>query len=411
VVDRNRLDRLGSDQITCIANTGVVQRQWAEKVRKVKLVAEAANSANRFERSFAARAVAITGLVAGSLMSGIVIVELLCYFFVPSIGGTNLYDGNRRIMFFAGGGTIFQNHGNIFTYVPHNEVRSVTVYFSDEDFVVEYDNRFNTNNYGLVQDLDIVRARPSLLILGDSFAEGQGADPWFRQLAAQTDNLKYQLINGGLLGTGFEQWSNLEQYLSAENVQIRKLLVIFISDDFNRRVWNFAPQVLGCLRSVSLCPSDKSLFVRLPPAPELAAWIDRIRIIQMTQATARDRVEQIARSILPASYRVYYHLNTKFSSTKIRSRAVIADLIRKYGTENVAFLHLPQKDETNGPGELGLEARQAVRDAGGTLFDGFKLCRLSAGDYHIHDNHPNKQGYDKIAQCVHQVIQEMFASG
>jgi hypothetical protein len=90
---------------------------------------------------------------------------------------------------------------------------------------------------------------------------------------------------------------------------------------------------------------------------------------------------------------------------------VITELIRKYGTENVAFLHLPQKKETNGPGALGQEARQAIRDAGGTLFDGFKLCPLSAADYHIYDSHPNKQGYGKIAQCVHQVIQRMSGSG
>jgi hypothetical protein len=371
----------------------------------------ALNSADRFERSFAARAVAATGLAAGSLILGIIIVELFCYFFVPWMGRASLYDGNRRIMFFDGDGTIFQNHGKIFTYVPHNEVRSVTVYFSDKDFVVEYDNRFHTNNYGLVQDFDVVPPRPSLLILGDSFAEGQGADPWFRLLAAQTGKLEYQLINGGLLGTGFEQWSKLEQYLSIENVQIRKLLVIFISDDYNRAVWNFAPQVLGCLQSVSPCYRDKSLFVRLPPAPELAEWIDKIRTIRTAQATARDRVEQFARSLMPASYRVYHHLNVKFSSNKRRSRAAIADLIRKYGTENVAFLHLPQKDETNGPSELGLEARQAIRHEGGTLFDGFKLCRLSLGDYHIRDGHPNKQGYSKIAQCVHQVIKGMLGSG
>jgi hypothetical protein len=353
---------------------------------------------------------AATGLVVGSLMLGIIIVEVFCYFFVPSMGRASLYEGNR-IMFFDGGGTIFQNHGNVFTYVPHNEVRSVSVYFSDKDFVVEYDYQFHTNNYGLVQDFDVVPARPSLLILGDSFTEGQGADPWFRQLAAQTDYFEYQLINGGMLGTGFEQWSKLEQYLSTENVQIRKLLVIFISDDYNRGVWTFASQVLGCLQSVSSCGGDKTLFVRLPPAPELPAWVDKIRTIRTTQATLRDQIAKLAKSFLPASYRVYHYLNVKFSSNKRHSRAVIANLISKYGTENVAFLHLPQKDETNGPGELGLEARQAIRDAGGTLIDGFRLCRLSAGDYHIHDSHPNEQGYGKIAQCVRQVIEGMFTSG
>jgi hypothetical protein len=92
---------------------------------------------------------------------------------------------------------------------------------------------------------------------------------------------------------------------------------------------------------------------------------------------------------------------------KQRSRAAIADFINEYGPENVVFMHLPQKDEVNGPSEPGMEERRSIQEAGGKLYDGFKLCPLTAADYHIHDSHPNAQGYGKIANCVSQVLQRI----
>ena len=37
---------------------------------------------------------------------------------------------------------------------------------------------FNTNNFGLVQNSDIFSNQDSILFLGDSFTQGQGASPW-----------------------------------------------------------------------------------------------------------------------------------------------------------------------------------------------------------------------------------------
>jgi len=379
----------------------------ARIVQHAEIVVAALDAEDRFVKSTGTRAVTAVGLIGISVIVGVLAVELFCHFFVRSVGRDSVYDWNRRIMFVDGAGSIFENHGKLFTYVPHDDVRSLTVYYSDNDFNIEYDYEFHTNNYGLVQDADVIAARPSLLLLGDSFTEGQGAEPWFRRLAAQTDQLPYQLINGGLPGTGFEQWSKLEQYLSEDNVKIRKLLVLFISDDFLRTVWNFD---VRCLESLSACRGDE-LYARLPPFSKLPLWIDKIRTYRASQV--KRRIEQEIRRVLPASSQVYDYLSTQLSSraetAEQHSRAAIADFIEKYGSENVAFMHLPQKDETSGPTKLGMDARRAIRDAGGKLYDGFTLCHLSAADYHIHDGHPNAQGYGKIADCVHNVIQQMTA--
>src|SRR5947207_8035912 len=117
---------------------------------------------------------------------GILLVEVFCRLFVPSIGNAQeVYQANQRVIFLDGRDTIFQNHGDIFTYAPHDEIRNLTGFFSDDNFIVEFDYSFRTNNFVLVQDADIVPERESLLLLGDSFTEGQGAEPWFRLVSPE----------------------------------------------------------------------------------------------------------------------------------------------------------------------------------------------------------------------------------
>ncbi len=92
------------------------------------------------------------------------------------------------------------------------------------------------------------------------------------------------------------------------------------------------------------------------------------------------------------------------AQAKRGSRAAISELVDRYGRENVAFLHLPQKNEiAGGPNDLGLAARRAIAAAGGTLFDGFKLCQMTPSDYFPNDDHPNAHGYSKIATCAAEI--------
>ena len=49
------------------------------------------------------------------------------------------------VVFFDGRNTIFENHEDIFTYLPQNEIRNVTAFFSDDDFVVEFNQELVAN--------------------------------------------------------------------------------------------------------------------------------------------------------------------------------------------------------------------------------------------------------------------------
>ena len=85
-------------------------------------------------------------LTIPSVLIGILLVELFCGLLVQSIGN---YPGrDRRVFFFDGQNAIFENQEDIFTYLPHNQIRHLLAFFSDDDFVVEYDYRFRSNNTG-----------------------------------------------------------------------------------------------------------------------------------------------------------------------------------------------------------------------------------------------------------------------
>src|SRR5207302_8077475 len=95
-------------------------------------------------------------LVIPSVVLGILVVELLARAFLPLGVIHGVEQRMQRVVFLNGSDTIFRNQGEIFTYIPHNEIRNVTGFFSEHDFKVEYEYRFRTNNFGLVQDDDIV---------------------------------------------------------------------------------------------------------------------------------------------------------------------------------------------------------------------------------------------------------------
>jgi hypothetical protein len=354
-------------------------------------------------------------LILVSFFISVLLVEVFCRLFIPSLTLVDSDKALHSIIFLDGRDTIFRNEEDIFTYVPHSELRNLTVFFSDRDFEIEYDYRFHSNNLGLVQETDIIPERESVLLLGDSFTEGQGGPPWFRQISPEIEKLGYQPINGGLMGTGFQQWVNLGRYLAAKHIRIHKIIVPFISDDYHRPVWNFTEANFQCLSSLADCHVDESYYYRLPPQEQLSSWVDKIRTARVPMAK---QVWARAAALLPASFHVYHYFKQRVGNPALarleraepQSRAAIGELIKRFGAENVLFVHLPQREEiNNGPSGLGLKARQAIDEAGGKWLDGFAMCRLTEKDYYVNDAHPNAAGYRKIASCITEVIEQAIS--
>jgi|RhiMetdeSRZDD1v2_1073273.scaffolds.fasta_scaffold387707_2 hypothetical protein len=340
-----------------------------------------------------------TLLITFSALVGIAIVEVAYHVYQRAF--PPVYQWGQRIMFFDGPDSIFRNLDDIFTYVPNSRIFSRVIYFSGSSYSTEYAYKFKTNNFGLVQDKDLVRGVKSILLLGDSFTEGQGAEPWFRQIAPQIEKLNYQPINGGLLATGFLNWWELEQFLSANEIAVTKLVVIFNSYNVSRAKWNFSEHALACLRSINLCLGNEDFF-RLPAASELAHWVARIR------ATREDVKERI-KSALPATYSVYrfFLKDDPFAPGQIeRVTTVINNMVQKYGRGNILFIHLPGKEELKGailPD--GLLTRKLIMDSGARYADGTALCGLARSEFFVRDGHPNQQGYSKIAKCIMEIVE------
>ena len=66
-------------------------------------------------------------------------------------------------------------------------------YYKENEFLKIWDYEFSTNNFGLVQKSDIYSDKDSILFLGDSFTEGQGATPWIDNFEGIISS--YQVIN------------------------------------------------------------------------------------------------------------------------------------------------------------------------------------------------------------------------
>jgi len=302
-----------------------------------------------------------------------------------------------------------------FVYEPDSRIHERVLYITDPkrtEVVDEYDYWLRTNSSGLVQSSNVIPAKPAIIFLGDSYTEGQGALPWFYELEKrwpQTD--PYQIINGGLLGTGFEAWQRLFTNLPITN-RNKKVVIIFISDDWTRPVWQFATRDLECLQSADQCGGTNN-FLGLPDSPSKAD-IEIHRI-------ASERVRYLGGiGALIGSSAIYQMLwrpafyglwpvskeRTQFEKSKLAIKS-LADAV---GKENVLLIQLPQKDEllSGMKNRLTEQGLKFIKDSGFRFVDGFGKCRLTIADFHIHDGHPNAGGYAKIVDCVDQSVRNSF---
>jgi hypothetical protein len=331
----------------------------------------------------------------------------------------NPYQWDKRLMFFSGG-SVFQNQQwGGFVYQPNARIHSLTYYITDPNapkLAKEYEYEIRTNSSGLVQVADIDTSRPSIMFLGDSYTEGQGAVPWFYKLESRwPKGAKYQAINGGILGTGFETWERLYRSLST-TAKINKIVVIFISSDWIRAVWQFSGQDLECLKLAALCTGSDN-FYGLPDNPaEADQQINRIARARIDYLARRKREQSILKTsaiyqrLLWPAYNIWSPRRKAEDEMNFeKSKNAILSMATALGSNNLLFIHLPQKDELNsGIISEGRRGRDFIHRNGFVLVDGFEKCGLNATDYHLRDGHPNSSGYDKIAECVDRSVREVF---
>ena len=341
------------------------------------------------------------GLVLFEMVAGLIIGKEI----------SNDQDRSRRYMLFGTSDNTpaFRNQGKIFTYTPNINVHSTTYYEDGPGLHKEYDYEFKTNNLGLVQKLNINLDQPSTLVLGDSFTEGQGATPWFYDLESKNSK-PIQLINGGILGTGFAQWKILNDQLVESGIRINKVAVPFISDDYQRVIWNFPDRVLNCLGDIKTCKGDEGYYPN--PQKDNEAFVNQLRQFRDAEYANKKAVKEkrFFRQYFPSLHFIWGYIKSEYKLRySNRNLPAIEALIKQYGS-NIIFIHIPTKEEVergNTPNSLGQAAREKIITSGGRLVDGFNACGLESKDYFINDPHPNSEGYKKIAVCVDKAIQQL----
>lgn len=344
-------------------------------------------------------------LFISSCLVGLIIVEIGYSFLNQNL--IQAPDGVRRFMTFKGGNQspVFKNLNNFFVYEPNQKIESTTFYYVNGEWIKEYDYITPTNNLGLVQTTPTLQNKNSLLILGDSFTEGAGAYPWFEKFRETLRDSGLQAINGGILGTGFQSWKLLHDHLINDGIAVKKIIVIFISDDYSRSVWNMPNATLDCISNPSLCKGDENFYGK-PDNKELENYLERLRAFSENSdlPTNKESIKRYLRRLLPGTSTAYSFLKVQLSNNE--NSGVIESLVTAYGS-NILFVHIPQKEEVMS-GEMnfiGKKVVNVIQSFNGKIFDGHKECGFESSDYFINDGHPNAKGYEKLSKCVRTAIE------
>jgi hypothetical protein len=333
-----------------------------------------------------------TLLVIFSLIIGVVLVELVYKILRP----TDKVLGDRYYLM-SGSNGAFRNINKIFLYNQNSLIRHRVWYEYDGKFKKEYSYQFGTNNYGLVQSFDVHPSNDSMLIIGDSFTEGTGAEPWFNDFARVFPDKDLQLINAGLLGTGFLHWGGIDDFLEERDFQTKIVIVIFISEDISRKEWVLPEGVLTCLEDWITCEGWEN-FLGIPPEDKEPAFLNQVKAFRTKSSYVKDDLKESLKKLLPATTNVYRYILRVISRQK--SINAIDNFINKYG-ENLLFIHVPEKHELDaGFDDSGIYTQSIIKEHGGKVYDAMKLCKFKVTDYYKYDRHFNPNGYKKLSACV-----------
>lgn len=304
----------------------------------------------------------------------------------------------------------FRNQYTSFGYTPHSTTREVVLHATLTDVVQEYDVTFQANNVGLVQRQDIHKTRGYTVVVGDSFAQGLGARPWFYDLEAQLPDLA--LANLGIEGTGVSHWVRGLEWFARSAAPVKNVVVLFITDDFLRPYWQAHLTEDG----VSFCDVKSCRLVTTkyrPVAPQIlfqarhelnapASWTMRWAKERLSVTLSQSYVGALTIYLRRMFLLYLSHDDTLLEQNKSR----FVELTKH---NHVLFtLHLPQKEEV-AAGRWSTESlslRQFVEATGVRTIDGMARCGLTIDGFHARDPHPNESGYAHIEQCLAGLLRE-----
>lgn len=308
---------------------------------------------------------------------------------------------------FLSDGIIPINRDGFWNFSSNKAFRETAVYRTGmNDYFIEYDCAYKSDDLGFVDNKPHIRDYDYLLI-GDSFTFGQGGCPWIDKLRERNKNTT--IYNAGLMGTGINHWKSTLAFLK-QNFAFKKLIVIYISNDFFRDGWLWPKEQLDCLQT-GKCEKDYWY-------PET----EDTKVLALARARASDRENILSRAVYFANrylwpemllvsqikrfgkYIIHYFDHRTADELIPKNSRESFDEIVRTNRDMVTFVQIPAKSEAamHTDNNESLSVSAFMKKSGIQNY----TCKLNYSDYLNYDDHPNKFGYEKIVNCIDKIIKQ-----
>ncbi len=347
-------------------------------------------------------------LIISSIIFSLILVEIILSINV-SIKKKNIITSNQVGYLLYNQGNTFINTDKIVKYHSNKKIQTEAHYKINNEFKQAYSYEIITNNFGLVQKNDIYKDIPSILFLGDSMTEGQGAPAWIDKFQGKFK--EYQIINGGILATGHQQFELMEQHVS-KDYNVEKVFLLFIGHDIRRSPFQMSKNQMDCLSNHKDCKGDE-IFFGFPLSTEnpknFLNYISDQRKNNYLKLPLKKKIKIKIRKFFSTFYvfkipqdflkeRFYKSKNIKIK----KNFAAIKRLHEKYGN-NIFFIHILTPQEIlNGKDYESSYTQKFIQN----LTDNLYFCEFDKNLFFFNplDHHPNQQGYNHLFECVTEIM-------
>lgn len=331
------------------------------------------------------------------------IFSLSCELFFRVFAGEKINSPVKTLVYQKGNN--FVNEEDFFRYSKSSKIRHATIYtYSDGRNIIEYDYVFSTNNAGLVQKNDLLGGDRVVLIIGDSFTEGQGSAPWFYKLESELTDNNVKVVNLGILGTGPMQWLNLAKSVISEySLNVLGVVINIIPHDISRPLWKFDAQQLDCL-SRSWCVYTYG-FRGFDFESGFDVGMTRERLIDFTdnvEPTSRFGVSDFRNLLYQSAlirflFKLYLRNDDNFEGNLV----ALNELSTLGQFHHINFVE--QKDIRRSNVSDFLTGRILNEFLKNSQLK-WSWCEIDSRLFRVLDQHPNEAGYGVLRKCTHKSV-------
>jgi hypothetical protein len=294
--------------------------------------------------------------------------------------------GVPRYVFYTAGS--FQNKAGYTKYAPNAVIREIAYYPDGSGRMTpEYDCTYRSDRLGFLSN-HVDYEASDILLLGDSFAQGQGGCEWISRLDPA---VRSRVYSTAVMGFGAPNWRSVVADLKNLK-QPRKVLIVFITDNFVRADWQFTDGQLDCLNGRGDC-AGYSAYPISENMSEVAAQRHTARY------APKAGVALYLKSYLIASYGLYKILSAESAvAQQVLLKPgldIVLEWTRRY---DVKFLWV------NETGDMELTGARAQALARGLAGQDVTRCRIPRDQFLPRDGHPTAAGYDVLKGCVEDVV-------